>query len=78
MQKPTMTIEQQRDYIRRLQEGWEAASEDQIERARKRTEQQSWIVANRLLMDWPHVRKRRTNTSGLVEQQNFFKKLHAQ
>jgi alkanesulfonate monooxygenase SsuD/methylene tetrahydromethanopterin reductase-like flavin-dependent oxidoreductase (luciferase family) len=70
-----MTIAQQRDYVRRLAEGWKAASADQVATVRARTEEEAWNAADRLLNDWPDVCKRRTDTSGLVEQQRLFRKL---
>ena len=75
MQPAPMTVEQQRDYVRRLAEGWRAASADQVATVRARTEEEAWNAANRLLNDWPDVCKQRTDTSGLVEQQRLFRKL---
>jgi len=43
-----VTPEQQRDYIRRLQEGWDAASADQVETARNLTESERWHIADEL------------------------------
>jgi hypothetical protein len=76
MNRPPLTFEEQKDYVRRYVEGCETASRMQEEEARGRSDEEKWAAANRLLADWAHVRHRRTDTSGLVEQQRYFMKLH--
>lgn len=70
-----LTLEQQKDIARRMQIGWQAASDDQAARVRARSDEEKWDAADRLLADWDHTRKRRTETSGMVEQQRLFSKL---
>ena len=76
MKPAPLTIDQQRDYVRRLEEGWKAATDGQVADARKRTDEEKWDVADGLLSDWPHVRKEPSRISGLVEQQRLLMKLH--
>lgn len=76
-----MTIEQQRDYVRRLQEGWKAASEDQAASARARNETDKFLIADDLQQMSDSIRDRHNlpetdaSTHGLVEQQRYFAKL---
>jgi hypothetical protein len=75
MQPAPLTIAQQRDYVRRLAEGWKAASDGQIAAARARTDEEKWTFADCLLSDRPQLRKGPSEISGLVEQQRLFMKL---
>lgn len=75
MKSAPLTLDQQRDYIRRLAEGWKAATDGQAAEARARNDEEKWDVADRLLSDWPQVRKAPSEISGLVEQQRLFLKL---
>ncbi len=71
----TLTIDQQRDDLRRRQIGWEAATRDQNDRVRAMSEVDRWDEADELMADWAHMRIASTVTSGLVEQQRLFAKL---
>ena len=74
-----MTIEEQKAYVRRYVEGCRAASEDQLETARHRTEAEAWEAAERVLggtQDFGSARLARRESSGLVEQQRWFMRLH--
>jgi len=71
-----MTIEQQRDYLRRCTVGWMEASALQDGEARARTDEEKWDFADRLLSDRPQVREGSAQISGLVEQQRLFMKWH--
>jgi hypothetical protein len=76
-----MTIAQQRDYVRRLAEGWKAANEDQAAGARARSEAEKWAVADELqrmsesLTNRHHPPSADASGHGLVEQQRLFMKL---
>lgn len=73
-----MTIAQQKDYVRRLVEGWTAAKADQIETARQRTPAERWVAADRLMKGaqvFDEKRTLRRASSGLIEQQRLFAKL---
>lgn len=72
-----LTLEQQRDIVRRMEEGHRLAREMQAQEARQRTDAEKWEAADRILADWDHIRTRRTDTSGLVEQQRLFAKLRS-
>lgn len=76
MKPAPMTIEQQRDYLRRCEIGWKAATDGQIADARARTDEEKWDFVDRLLSDGPEERKGTAEISGLVEQQRLFMKLH--
>jgi len=72
---PPLTLEQQKDIVRRMEEGHRIAREMQVQEVRQRTDTQKWDAADRLLSDWDRIRARRTETSGFVEQQRLFAKL---
>ena len=76
VKRAPMTIEEQRAYLRRCEIGWKAATDGQAAEARARTDEEKWDFADRLLSDWPHVQKRPSEISGLVEQQRLLMKLH--
>ncbi len=76
MTRPPLTIEEQKDYVRRYIKGCEEASRLQEEEARGRTDEEKWAAANRVLGGWSWLARRRTDTSGLVEQQRLFARLH--
>lgn len=80
MNRPPLTIEEQKDYVRRYVEGCEMASRMQEEEARTHTAEEKWatietlqeMVAqnpNRLPPEDPEEH-------GLVIQQRYFMKLH--
>ena len=76
-----LTLEQQRDYVRRLQRGWAAASADQIDAARKRSEGDKWKVADDLqqfaeLFPSPSPSSIEPEEHGLVKQQRLFMRIH--
>ena len=73
---PLLTVEQQRDYVRRIQIGWQAASDNQAASVRARSGEETWDAANRVLGGWKDHCQRHTQMSGLVEQQRLFAKLH--
>jgi hypothetical protein len=78
MNRPPLTIEEQKDYIRRQAEGFRIAKEMQVEETRNRTEAERWIAADRLLMGaqvFDEARIRRRASSGLIEQQRLFGRL---
>ena len=70
-----LTLEQQKDIVRRVEEGHRVAREMQTQEIRQRTDEEKWDAADRILADWDHVRRRCTDTSGFVEQQRLFSKL---
>ena len=72
---PPLTLEQQRDIARRMEEGYRWAREKQAQEINQRSDEEKWDAADRLLADWEHTRKRSTDTSGFVEQQRLFDKL---
>lgn len=79
MNPPPLTIEQQRDYVRRLEEGWRMAKADQMRTVQTRTAAEAWEAMERVLGGTPEFtpeRARRRASSGLVEQQRLFGQLH--
>ena len=70
-----LTLEQQKDIVRRMEEGHRLAREMQAQEIRQRTDEEKWDAADRILTDWDHIRRRCTDTSGFVEQQRLFSKL---
>ncbi len=79
--KPSLTLEQQRDYIKRLQVGWEAASANQAEAARNHTDEERWQIAEELqqfaeMFPSPPSPEIDPGGHGLVQQQRIFMKLH--
>ena len=82
MQPAPLTIAQQRDYVRRLAEGWKAANRDQAASARARGEGEKWAVADELqrmsesLINRHHPLSADASMHGMVEQQRLFMKLH--
>ena len=48
---PILTLDQQKDYARRLKEGCEFASEMQAREAGQRSEAEKWRIADALLRD---------------------------
>ena len=70
-----LTLEQQKDIVRRMEEGYRWAREMQAQETNQRSDEEKWDAADRLLADWEHTRKRSTDTSGFVEQQRLFSKL---
>ena len=70
-----LTLEQQKDIARRMEEGYRVAREMQAQEINQRSDEEKWDAADRLLADWEHTRRRSTDTSGLVEQQRLFTKL---
>ncbi len=70
-----LSLEQQKDLVRRMEEGHRFAREMQARETRQRTDAEKWEAADRILADWDHIRTRRTETSGFVEQQRLFAKL---
>jgi hypothetical protein len=81
MKFASLTIDQQRDYIRRLEEGWKAANDDQAAGARARSEAEKWAVADELQQMSDSLTHRHQpppadeSGNGLVEQQRLFMKL---
>ena len=72
-----MTIEQQKDYVRRYIEGCRAAEENQLASARNRTDAEAWRDAEIVLGGWHEVMARsprRGEETGLVEQQRWFRR----
>ena len=79
MNPPPLTIEQQKDYVRRMEEGWRAAKADQMRTVQQRTAAEAWDAMERVLggpQAFTPERARRRASSGLVEQQRLFGKLH--
>lgn len=79
MNPPALTIEQQRDYVRRMEEGWRAAKADQMRTVQNRTADEAWAAMERVLggpQAFTPERALRRASSGLVEQQRLFGKLH--
>lgn len=79
--KTPLTLEQQRDYIRRLQIGWAAASASQKEEMRNLSEVEKWGIAKELqefaqMFPSPPGREIDPQEHGLVKQQRAFMKAH--
>jgi len=75
-----LTIEQQKDYVRRYIEGCETASRLQEEEARTSTPEQKWNAIEAVQDLASHNANEASNNdgeeNGLVIQQRYFMKLH--
>lgn len=67
-----LTLEQQREILWGREEAFRHINEMQNAEARARSGAQQWEASERLHEDWEHIRRRRTDTSGMVEQQRLF------
>ena len=75
MHPPPLTIEQQKDYVRRYIEGCRAAEQIHIDEARTRTDAEAWVEADSIMQDWRGIMAAtppQPEDNGLVEQQRWF------
>lgn len=76
MNLPPVTIEDQRELLKRRIEGWQAAEESLLAEARNRTDADAWRDAEIVLSGWHSVMAMQPAPSadtGLVEQQRLFR-----
>ncbi|MGB8354735.1 MAG: hypothetical protein WCD79_12650 [Chthoniobacteraceae bacterium] len=83
MNTPLTTLEQQRAYLRRLEEGWAAASADQAETSRNLTDAERWRIADELqqfaeMFPSPPPPEIPHEEHGMVQMQRYFMKMHRQ